>query len=41
MVFSLQVGASTHDQTMLFIFIDFGLEKDKKYWMGILQQSGR
>lgn len=37
MVFSLQVGASTHDETMLFIFIDFCLEKDKKDWKGILQ----
>lgn len=30
MVFSLQVSASTNEKTMLFVFTDFCLEKDKK-----------
>lgn len=31
MVFSLQESASTNEKTMLFVFTDFCLEKDKKY----------
>lgn len=31
MVLSLQVSASTNEKTMLFVFTDFHLEKDKKY----------
>lgn len=31
MVLSLQVSASTNEKTMLFVFTDFCLEKDKKY----------
>lgn len=31
MVLSLQVTASINEKTMLFVFTDFCLEKDKKY----------
>lgn len=38
-IFSLQMSASTDEKAMLFVFTDFCLEKDKKYWLEILQQD--